>query len=379
MPEFPSSATPALFSPIAFRDVVVRNRIGMAPMCQYSSPLDGTATDWHLAHLGARAVAGVGLIMTEATAVSPDGRISASDLGIWSDAQVPGLRRITSFLRAHGAVSGVQLAHAGRKASRLPAWEGGGFLQPGDGGWQTVAPSALAYDRNGIAVPREMTLGEIRSVVDDFGSAARRAIDAGFDIVEIHAAHGYLLHSFMSALSNTRDDEYGGDFDSRTRLLREVVTRIREVWGDRPLFVRLSVVEAFESADGWTLVDSERLTRWLTDHGVDLVDCSTGGLVPGAGIFGDAPGYQLEYAEALRRIGGSTAAVGGITEPAQAEAILREGKADLVLLGRELLRNPGWVGRAAAELGVPQPAPPQYFRAYRPGQSQSLASVGVTP
>lgn len=365
---------PVLFSPITFRGVTVRNRIGMAPMCQYSSPLDGTATDWHLAHLGSRALAGVGLILTEATAVSREGRISAHDLGIWSDVHVPGLRRIADFLHQHGAVSGVQLAHAGRKASRLPAWEGGGFLQAEGGGWQALGPSALAYDRNGLAVPREMTLPEIRAVVDDFGTATRRAREAGFDVVEIHAAHGYLLHSFMSALSNTRDDQYGGDFAGRTRLLREVVTRVREEWGERPLFVRLSVVEAFESPASWTLADSERMTRWLTEQGVDLIDCSSGGLVPGAGIFGDTPAYQLEYSEALRRTGTTTAAVGGITDPVQAEEILRNGQADMVFLGRELLRNPGWVGRAAAELRVPRPAPPQYFRAYRAGESTPLLS-----
>ncbi|GAA3732589.1 hypothetical protein GCM10022239_06220 [Leifsonia bigeumensis] len=217
-----------------------------------------------------------------------------------------------------------------------------------------------------------MTLTEIDAVVDDFGAATRRAREAGFDVIEIHAAHGYLLHSFMSALSNTRDDQYGGDYEARTRLLREVITRVREEWGERPLFVRISVVEAFESPDSWTLADSERIAGWLIDQGVDLIDCSTGGLVPGAGIFGDTPAYQLEYSEALRRVGATTAVVGGITEPAQAEEILRDGKADLVLLGRELLRNPGWVGRAAAELGVPRPAPPQYFRAYRPGESTAL-------
>ncbi len=352
-----------LFESIGLRGVTLRNRIGVSPMCQYSSE-DGFANDWHLVHLGRFATGGAGLVISEATAVVPEGRISPQDLGIWDDAHVDGLARITRFLREHGAVAGIQLAHAGRKASTRRPWEGSGAVPPESGGWEVVAPSAVAFSET-YPQPRELTEEGIRGVVDAFRTAAARALEAGFEVAEVHAAHGYLLHQFLSPLSNRRTDRYGGEFENRIRLTLEVVDAVREVWPERlPLFVRISATDWVEG--GWTPDESVELARRLKDHGVDLVDCSTGGLVPGAKIP-VAPGYQVPFAERIRKEAGiATAAVGLITEPEQADRIVRDGHADMVLLARELLRQPHWPLLAAHRLGVDVDWPPQYARA-RPG------------
>ena len=352
-----------LFESIGLRGVTLRNRIGVSPMCQYSSE-DGFANDWHLVHLGRFATGGAGLVISEATAVVPEGRISPQDLGIWDDAHVDGLARITRFLREHGAVAGIQLAHAGRKASTRRPWEGSGAVPPESGGWEVVAPSAVAFSET-YPQPRELTEEGIRGVVDAFRTAAARALEAGFEVAEVHAAHGYLLHQFLSPLSNRRTDRYGGEFENRIRLTLEVVDAVREVWPERlPLFVRISATDWVEG--GWTPDESVELARRLKDHGVDLVDCSTGGLVPGAKIP-VAPGYQVPFAERIRKEAGiATAAVGLITEPEQADRIVRDGHADMVLLARELLRQPHWPLLAAHRLGVDVDWPPQYVRA-RPG------------
>lgn len=357
-----------LFSPLEIRGVRFRNRIGIAPMCQYTGGDDGRATDWHLVHLGARATGGAGLVLTEATAVLPEGRISPHDLGLWEDSQIAPLRRVTDFIREHGAVPGIQLAHAGRKASRNVSWEGGDFLTQADGGWPLLGPSALPYDRRGRAVPAEMTLDQIRAVLDAFTASAVRAAAAGFEVIELHGAHGYLHHSFLSPLANVRTDGYGGSFENRVRFTRETVRAIRAGWGDRPLFVRLSVVDGLDG--GWTVEDSVRLTKILRDEGVDFVDCTSGGILPGAPIFEDEPNYQVHLAETLRAAGMPTAAVGGIADPREADAIIRDGRADLVLLGRESLRDASWPLRAARELGDAIMAPKQYFRGYAANSSR---------
>lgn len=321
----------------------------MPPMCQYSA-VDGLAGDWHLVHYGSRAAQGLGLIIVEATAVEARGRISAHDLGLWKDEQIVPLRKVVDFVKAQGAAIGVQLGHAGRKASGARPWEGGAQLSPSQGGWECVAPSALPF-KDGEAVPRALSKAELGDIVDAFAAAARRALAAGFDLVELHAAHGYLLHQFLSPLSNRRDDEYGGSFANRGRLLLEVVDAVRKVWPtDRPLFVRLSATDWAEG--GWDVPESVALCGLLKERGVDLVDVSSAGLVATQKVIIGA-GYQVPFAAAIRDGAGlPTAAVGLITEAAQAEAILEEGKADLVLLGRELLRNPGWPSRALRELGV---------------------------
>lgn len=359
-----TAAEPAsLFTPLALRGLTLRNRIAVAAMCQYSS-VDGFAEDWHLVHLGARATGGAGLVITEATAVSPEGRISPHDLGIWRDDHVAGLRRITDFLRAHGAAPGIQLAHAGRKASTHRPWEGRSAVAAGEGGWQVVGPGTEPF-ADGYPVPAALDHAGLAKVVRDFRAAATRALDARFDVVEVHAAHGYLLHQFLSPLTNTRDDEYGGDLDGRSRLLREVVTAVREVWpADRPLLVRVSATDW--APGGWDVDETAELVATLRDLGVDLVDTSSGGNIATQQIS-VGPGYQVPFAARLRdETGLPSGAVGLITEPAQADHVVRTGQADLVLLGRELLRDPNWPIRAAKALGADASAvvPNQYARAW---------------
>ena len=331
-------------------------------MCQYSSE-DGFASDWHLVHLGSRAVGGAGLIFTEATAVEARGRISPQDLGLWKDAHIDMLRRITAFIHGQGGIAGIQLAHAGRKASTSRPWEGNAPLDLPDGGWRPIlAPSALPFDV-GSPTPEAMSESHIREVTDAFAQGTRRALAAGFLVVEIHAAHGYLLHEFLSPLTNKRTDAYGGTFENRTRLLREVVAAVRDVWPEAlPLFVRISATDWVEG--GWDLEQSILLSRLLKTEGVDLIDCSSGGTVPGVRIpFG--PGYQTPFAARIRRDTGiPTGAVGMITAAEQAETILRTGQADLVLLARELLRHPYWPLHAALKLLAKAPTPPQYGRAF---------------
>ena len=351
-----------LFSPFRLRDVTLRNRLAVSPMCEYSSR-DGFATDWHLVHLGSRAVGGAGLVLTEASAVTADGRISPHDLGIYEDAHVEMLSRIFAFVTAHGAVPGMQLAHAGRKASTSAPWLGGHPLSQADGGWAPIwAPSAIAF-RDGWQVPRAMTPRDIDHVVQAFAAAAARVLAAGGQVIEIHAAHGYLLHEFLSPVSNHREDAYGGSFANRTRFTREVVEAIRRVWPERlPLFVRISSTDWVE--DGWTIEDSIALARDLKTLGVDLIDCSSGGNVAHATIpLG--PGYQVPFAERVRREAGlATGAVGLITDPQQAEEILQSGRADLIVVARQFLRDPYWAIHAAQSLGDPPPVPNQYLRAY---------------
>lgn len=349
-----------LFSPLTLRGVTLRNRIAVSPMCQYSAR-EGQATDWHLVHLGARAAGGAGLVLTEACAVAPQGRISPADLGVWDDAQVAGLARLTEIIRSQGAVPGIQLAHAGRKASTAVPWEGGGPLAPAQGGWEVVGPTDEPFDA-GHPTPHALTAGEIGRIVGAFAAAARRARLAGFEVVEIHAAHGYLLHSFLSPLTNRRSDGWGGDEAGRTRLLTEVVTAVRGEWpAGLPLWVRVSATDWVEG--GWGIDDTVALAGKLAPLGADLVDCSSGGLLPRAAIPA-TPGYQVPFAERVRREAAvATGAVGLISEPAQAEAIVREGRADVVLLGRQFLREPTWPLRAARELGVDGPWPVQYLRA----------------
>lgn len=352
---------PALFTPLPLRGLTLRNRIGVSPMCQYSST-HGLATDWHLVHLGAFATGGAGLVIAEAAAVLPEGRISPHDLGLWDDAQVPMLRRITDFCRAQGAAMGIQLAHAGRKASLRRPWEGTGAVGTEDGGWDNVmAPSAVPFAPD-YPMPHELSLDGIAQVITAFRAAAVRAAAAGFQVVELHAAHGYLLHEFLSPLSNRRTDAYGGPFAHRIRLLLEVTDAVRAVWpADLPLFVRLSATDWAEG--GWTLDESVQLAAHLTSHGVDLIDCSSGGLVAHQQIAA-APGYHVPFARRIREEAAlPTAAVGLITEAAQAERIIAHGDADLVLMGRELLRNPRWPLAAAQELGAAIMWPPQYDRA----------------
>ncbi|RYY89821.1 MAG: NADH:flavin oxidoreductase/NADH oxidase [Chitinophagaceae bacterium] len=349
---------PLLFEPIVFRSVQLRNRIVVSPMCQYNS-VDGFANDWHLVHLGSRATGGAGLVFTEATAISPEGRITPDDLGIWSDAHIEGLKRITSFIEAQGSVAGIQLSHAGRKASTSAPWKGGRALT--EGGWRTVAPSALPF-RADAPLPESLDDAGIQKVLGDFAAAARRARTAGFRIVEIHAAHGYLLHQFLSPLSNQRTDAYGGSFDNRARLLLEVVEAVRSEWpADLPVFVRISATDWTEG--GFTVDDSIALAKLLSEIGVDLVDCSTGGNVPKAEIP-VGPLYQVPFAESIRRQSGiRTGAVGMITTANEAEDILQAGQADLIFLARQLLRDPYFPLHAAQQLGADLPWPVQYERA----------------
>lgn len=350
-----------LFDPYPQRSVTLRNRIAVSPMCQYSA-IDGMPENWHLVHLGSRAVGGAGVVLTEATAISPEGRISPSDTGIWNDRQGEAWSEIACFIRANGAVPGMQLAHAGRKASVEPPWLGGRAIPPGYGGWTPVAPSALPF-ADGHVAPRALDTCGLANVIDDFAAAAHRALAAGFQLIEVHAAHGYLLHEFLSPLSNRRDDGYGGDFDSRTRLLREVLAAVREVWPERlPLWLRVSATDWVEG--GWDIEQSIELARIVKALGVDLVDVSSGGLMPGVRIP-DGPGYQVPFAARIRREGGiATGAVGQITGASQAEGIVESGEADVVLLARELLRDPYFPRRAAAELGAELHGPDQYLRAW---------------
>lgn len=337
---------PLLFTPLKLRELEIRNRVFVSPMCQYSSR-DGFPTDWHLVHLGSRAVGGAGLVLVEATAVTPDGRISPSDMGLWSDGQGEALARVASFVKSQGAAAGVQLAHAGRKASTPP--------------WIPVAPSPIPFDE-GSPVPRELTRGEIEQLVGSFADAARRARAAGFDVVELHAAHGYLLHEFLSPLSNRRDDEYGGSFENRVRFPLAVAARLRAEWpAALPVFVRISATDWVDG--GWTPDDSVAFARRLREIGVDLVDCSSGGAVPHAKVP-VGPGYQTPFSARIRREAGiATGAVGMVTSPEQAEQILATGHADAVLLARELLRNPYWPLVAARRLGASIDWPVQYLRA----------------
>ncbi|GAB7193289.1 NADH:flavin oxidoreductase/NADH oxidase [Kineococcus sp. NUM-3379] len=353
-----------LFSPLTLRGTTFSSRVWVSPMCQYScDPVaaPGVPHDWHLAHLASFAVGGASLVLTEAAAVLPEGRISPEDAGIWNDEQAQAWARIVRLLHAQGAAAGVQLAHAGRKASTHRPWSPvQGSVPAGEGGWETVAPSAVPFGDH--ATPRELDAAGIAAVVDAFAAAARRADAAGFDVVEVHAAHGYLLHQFLSPLSNRRTDAWGGDFAGRTRLLLEVVDAVRASWPqDKPVFVRLSTTEWTDG--GWDVDDSVRLARLLAGHGVDLVDCSTGGNVPAARIP-TGPGYQVPMAARLRSEAGlPVGAVGMIVEPAQAEHLLLTGQADAVLLGRSLLADPRWPQRAAAALGEQLPWPAQYLRA----------------
>ena len=348
-----------LFEKLKLRDVEFRNRLWVSPMCQYSS-VDGMPTDWHLVHLGTRAVGGAGLVMVEATAVSPEGRISPDDSGIWSDAHAEAFKRITKFIKEQGAVAGIQLAHAGRKASTAPPWDGGSKIEVADGGWRVAAPSAIRFAET-YPEPREMTYADIEKVTDDFVAAAERAVDAGFEVIEIHAAHGYLLHEFLSPLSNKRTDEYGGRLENRMRFPLITARRVREtVPKNLPVFVRISATDWVEG--GWDLEQSIEFCKQLKDLGIDLVDVSSGGNVPDAKIP-VGPGYQIPFAREIRsRAGIKTGAVGMITEPQQAEDILHNGEADAILIAREFLRDPYLAFRAAQELGGAVDVPKQYGR-----------------
>jgi len=354
-----------LFEPITLRGATARNRIWIPPMCQYSAEAqDGVATDWHMVHLGGLARGGAGAVIVEATAVTPEGRISPQDLGLWNDEQREALAPIVAFMQSQGALAGIQLAHAGRKASTYRPFhaERSGSIPESDGGWQTVAPSAIAFPE--LTEPQALDQAGIDEIVAAFATAARRAIDAGFDLLEIHGAHGYLLHEFLSPLSNTRDDAYGGSLANRARFLLDVVDAVRaEIAEDVPLLVRLSAVDWVEG--GLTIDDTVQVVEWLCNHGVDLVDVSSGANMPAN--IPSGPGYQAGFAEAIRRrTGMPTAAVGLITEPFQAEHILVTGQADVVLIGREALRNANFPIHAAQVLRHKNPSTPiQYHRAYR--------------
>ena len=350
-----------LFSPLKIRDITFKNRIVVSPMCQYSCE-DGFANDWHLVHLGSRAVGGAALVIVEATGVMADGRISPGDMGLWKDEQIEPLARIVRFLKSQGAVAGIQLAHAGRKASTDVPWRGGKALTPEQGGWRPIhAPSAIAFSEESI-VPEALDESGIRRVVQAFGDSARRALEAGFEVIELHGAHGYLLNSFLSPLSNQRTDQYGGSFENRTRLAREIVEAVRKVWPERlPLFLRIS---SSDWADGgWTVKDSVALAKMLKPLGVDLVDCSSGGLVPDSKIPVGA-GYQVPFSTEIRRDADVlTGAVGMITDPMQADQIIRNGEADVVVMAREFLRDPYWALHAAAKVHQEIDWPDQYARA----------------
>lgn len=360
-----------LFSPFKLRSVEFAHRIGVSPMCQYSSE-DGFTSDWHLVHLGSRAQGGAALVEMEAAAVLPEGRISPQDLGVWKDEHIPGLERIAKFLHTQGSRAGMQLAHAGRKGSTKSPFVGEGAVLPEDGGWTPVAPSAIAFNET-YPMPRALDVTGIKDVVAAFRSAAQRALTAGFDFVEIHAAHGYLLHEFLSPLSNQRADNYGVSFENRTRMLIEVADAVRTVWPEGlPLFVRISATDWAEG--GWNIDESVQLATVLRGHGVDLIDCSSGGLVANAKMQ-IGPGYQVGFAGRIKREAGiATAAVGLITEPAQANEIIANGDADLILLARAMLRDPYWALHAAAALGESTTWPKQYLRA-APANSPARTAV----
>ena len=357
-----TTSTAALFQPLAMRSLVLRNRIVVSPMCQYSAP-EGIAGDWHLAHYGSLAAGGAAAVVFEATAVTPEGRISPGDLGLWNHAQVEPLARVARFVASQGAAPGIQLAHAGRKASTARPWDGGAPLAPAAGGWEVVGPAGVPY-ADGHPAPRALDEAGLFSVIEAFRDAAVRARTAGFRVVEIHGAHGYLVHQFLSPLVNTRTDRWGGSFGNRTRLALEVTRAVRGVWpAELPVWVRLSATDWADG--GWDADQTVALAGLLKDAGADLVDCSSGGAVPWQKITPVA-GYQVPFAERVRREAGiATGAVGIITDPEQAEAIVAEGRADVVLLARELLRDPHWPLRAAKSLGAEGPWPNPYLRAKR--------------
>jgi len=349
-----------LFTPLTIKDITFRNRIAISPMCMYSA-VDGFANDWHLVHLGSRATGGVGLVIQEATAVSPEGRISPGDLGLYYDEHIEMLQRITSFIKQQGAIAGIQLAHAGRKASCARPWEGGKQLKKETGGWTTVAPSPLPFYPDDNA-PEALDTEGVKRIVDNFKNAAHRALKAGYQLIDIHSAHGYLIHQFLSPISNHRTDMYGGSFENRIRLLLEIVDAIKSVWpSNLPLFVRLSATDWADG--GWNVEDSSKLASILKSKGVDLIDTSAGGMVHNAKVT-VGPGYMVPYAEQIKKESGiMTSAVGLITQALQAEEILQSGKADLILIARELLRNPYFALQAAKELGDEIDWPKQYLRA----------------
>lgn len=366
----------ALFSPLALREVTLRNRIAVSPMCQYSSH-DGFASDWHLVHLGSRAVGGAALVLTEAIAVTTEGRISPQDLGIWKDEHVEQLARIARFVSERGAAWGTQLAHAGRKGSTKRPWEGTGAVAPADGGWVPLGPADAPFD-DGYPAPRAMHEDDIAAVIRAFADGARRTLAAGGSVIELHGAHGYLLHEFLSPLVNTRRDRWGGSFENRTRLVREVARAVRAVWPERlPLFARLSATDYVPG--GWDVEQTVELARLLKTDGVDLIDVSSGGAVPvPRGTIPVGPLYQTDFAERVKREAGiATGAVGMIVEPADAEAIVAEGRADLVLLARELLRDPYWPLAAALALGVKPEFPPQYERAAGPRATMRESALAL--
>lgn len=347
-----------LFDSFKLRRLDFRNRVFMAPMCQYAAH-DGHPADWHLVHYGSRAVGGMGLVMIEATAVTPEGRITPGDLGLWSDEHIPAFARLADFIRAQGAAAGIQLAHAGRKASCNTPMKGGKPLPANEGGWEIAAPSALPFDRD-FPTPRELDVPALEELLASYAEAAKRSLKAGFQVVEVHMAHGYLLHSFLSPLSNRRTDDYGGSFESRIRFPLAVAREVRRIWPEElPVFVRISCTDWAEG--GWDLAQSVRFAESLKELGIDLIDCSSGGLSPDTPM---KPELQLPFAEAIRRGAGiATGAVGSITEPLQAQKIIEEDQADAVFLGRELLRNPYWPLHAAKALGAEIKWPVAYLRA----------------
>ncbi|MBV5314601.1 MAG: NADPH dehydrogenase NamA [Prolixibacteraceae bacterium] len=352
--------TSKLFSPITLKDITLKNRLAVSPMCQYSAE-DGFASDWHLVHYGSRAAGGAGLIIQEATAVSAEGRITSYDLGIYKEEHIEKLKSITTFIHQQGAVAGIQLAHAGRKASCARPWDGGKQLNENEGGWKTVAPSSCTFNPEDN-VPQTLDVEGINKVISDFKTAAKRALKAGYKLVEIHAAHGYLVHQFLSPLSNLRTDQYGGSFENRIRLLLEIVKAVKTEWPQNlPLFVRISVTDWVEG--GWNITEAVKLSSILKTKGVDLIDCSSGGSVPYAKIP-IGPGYQVDFAERIKKEADIlTSAVGLITDTYQAEEILSKGKADLILIARESLREPYFALKAAKALGDEIEWPLQYFRA----------------
>jgi 2,4-dienoyl-CoA reductase-like NADH-dependent reductase (Old Yellow Enzyme family) len=364
--------TETLFSPLELRETTIPNRVMVSPMCQYSTP-DGVATNWHLVHLGSRAVGGAGVVLTEATAVEPRGRISPDDLGIWNDEQADALAPVADFVSEHGSVPGIQLAHSGRKASTSSPWKGHEPVSTDERGWEAVGPTDEPYPRDGDEQPtRALSTGEVEDVVTSFVEAAERARDAGFEVAEVHAAHGYLLHEFLSPVTNDRTDRYGGSFENRTRLLREVTAGVREVWPDgKPVFVRISATDWLDDRESWDVEQSAELAPLLAEAGADFLDVSSGGIHPDQEIPHAGPGYQLPYAETIKEhvedVGADIAVgtVGGITEPAHAAEIVANDRADAVLMAREFLRSPYWPLHAAAELGMDDDVewPVQYQRA----------------
>ncbi|MFC6906506.1 NADH:flavin oxidoreductase/NADH oxidase [Halalkalicoccus tibetensis] len=363
---------PDLLSPLAIRGTELPNRVMVSPMCQYScEERDGIATEWHRTHLNSRAVGGAGVVMTEAMAVSPEGRITPEDLGIWSDEHAEALAPITGFVREQGSVPAIQLAHAGRKASKSRPWEGSEPVHPEDGGWEVVAPSETSWPYDGKAPEqRAMSQSDIEGFVEDFRRAAERALEIGFEVAEVHAAHGYLLHEFLSPATNDRDDEYGGDFENRTRLTREVTQTVREVWPDeKPVFVRISGTDWLPDQDSWTIEESIELADELHELGADLIDVSSGGLDPTQQLPEEGSVGQLPLAERIREETDSdiaVGAVGGITEAEQADSLIREGRADLAIIGRKHLRDPYFTLHAARELDAADrvETPPQYQRGF---------------